>query len=372
MANFRYKSLSLFFWGMFLLLQTLQSQPLPLTQPKKSIRWEKLTFQNGRAYFENAPYTGAAEAFYPLKKGADPRSRPRFAKKGSFIDGYLNGEYSVFNPNQTFISRETYSNGIKEGPFYYYYESGELEVKGNFIKDSILDGVAEGYYKSGKKYYTNIYKNGERHGKCTAYFENGNLETETEWSLGVPIGRHFGYFPDENLRYQRAYNSKGELDGENYVFHRTGCAANEEYYKNGKLDSVQRAWDALTCTIIKSGFWKEGKQHGVFVEYNAFGDTLTLMSFEEGQKHGKYAQFKEAREADTKRAYLQVETMGYYDSGFAHGFWVYGQVSNYQKREGTYDHGVKIGTWKYYDHKGELLLIQEYDNDGNLLKDEAQ
>lgn len=69
MANFRYKSLSLFFWGMFLLMLPLQSQPLPVTQSQKSIRWEKLTFQNGRAYYENTPYSGAAEAYYPLKRG---------------------------------------------------------------------------------------------------------------------------------------------------------------------------------------------------------------------------------------------------------------------------------------------------------------
>lgn len=372
MANFRYKSLSLFFWGMFLMVQTLQSQPDPVTQPKKSIRWEKLTFQNGRAYLENVPYTGSAEAYYPKRKGEDPRTRPRFAKKGSFNNGYLNGEYSVYNPNQSFISRETFLNGIKVGKFYYYYETGELEVMGSFKNDSILDGVVEGYYKSGRKYYTNIYKDGERHGKCTAYFENGNLETETEWFEGVPVGRHFGYFPDENLRYQKAFNNKGELHGENYVFHRTGCPANEEYYKNGKLDSVQRAWDALACTIIKSGYWKEGKEDGTFVEYNTFGDTILIQQFNDGKKHGKYAQYREAREADTKRAYLQIETLGYYDSGFANGYWVYGQVSNFQRREGAYDHGVKIGTWKYFDHKGELLLIQEYDNDGNLLKDEAQ
>jgi antitoxin component YwqK of YwqJK toxin-antitoxin module len=358
--------------GMFLLSKPAfaQVQDKPITQ-QKAIRWENLTFQNGVAFYKNSPFTGNAEGYYPLKPGSDVRKRPPFAKKGSFINGQLHGEYTVYNPNQTFISRETYTNGIKNGPFYYYYETGELEVKG-FFKNDTLNGLIDGYYKSGKKYYVNLYQNGERHGKCTAYFENGNLETETEWNLGVPVGRHFGYFPDENLRYQKAFNQKGELHGENYVFHRTGCAANEEYYKNGKLDSVQRAWDALTCTIIKSGSWKDGKEHGVFVDYNAFGDTLSLMSFQEGKKHGKYAQFKEAREADTKRAYLQIETMGYYDSGFAHGYWIYGQVSNFQKREGTYDHGVKIGTWKYYDHKGELLLIQEYDNDGNLLKDEAQ
>lgn len=347
-----------------------QVQEKPATQPR-TIRWENLEFRNGKAYFKNSLFSGNAEGYYTLKPGSDSRRRPPFAKKGSFIDGQLDGEYSVYNPNQSFISRETYKNGVKNGPFYYYYETGELEVKG-FFKNDTLNGLIEGYYKSGKKYYVNLYQNGERHGKCTAYFENGNLETETEWNQGVPVSRHFGYFPDENLRYQKAFNQMGELHGENYIFHRTGCPANEEYYKNGKLDSVQRAWDALTCTIIKSGFWKEGKEHGIFVDYNAFGDTLSFMSFQEGKKHGKYAQYKEAREADTKRAYLQIETIGYYDSGFAHGPWIYGQVSNYQRREGTYDHGVKIGTWKYFDHKGELLLIQEYDQEGNLLKDEAQ
>jgi hypothetical protein len=69
--------------------------------------------------------------------------------------------------------------------------------------------------------------------------------------------------------------------------------------------------------------------------------------------------------------YRTIETEGSYLDGFAHGYWIYGKKSCFQSREGSYDKGVKVGEWKYYDHKCELLLVQRYDPDGNLLAEDV-
>jgi antitoxin component YwqK of YwqJK toxin-antitoxin module len=336
-------------------------------EPKKRrIRWEAIQFMdNGDAYYKDQPYTGGAYALFP-SKNPNSTEAPKIAKEGEFLNGKLHGEYKVYNPKGQFISRENYSNGKKDGLFYYYYETGALEVKG-VMKMEVLHGMVEGFYASGAKYYVNLYTNGLRDGKCVSYFENGQLENEAEYKNGTPVGVHYGYFPDGTVRYMKSFNAEGQLHGPNYVFHRTGCEALEEYYKNGKLDSVQRAWDALSCFLIRSGNYKLGEKDGIFAELNMFGDTLKIESYKNGIRHGffgSYVEQKPAEDDTDPRPRIVTEMEGKYVDGLAEGYWVYGQVSHYQERKGSYKKGVKVGTWLYYDYRGEILLEQNFDENG--------
>lgn len=342
-------------------------QPSP-EKKKRRIRWEAIQFlDNGDAYYKDQPYTGGAYALFP-SKNPNSLEAPKIAKEGEFLNGKLHGEYKVYNPKGQYISRETYSNGVKNGPFFYYYETGELEIKGN-MKMDVLHGTVEGFYASGAKYYINIYTDGMRDGKCVSYFENGQLENESEFKKGIPVGVHYGYFPDGSVRYMKSFNSDGQLHGPNYVFHRTGCEASEEYYKNGKLDSVQRVWDALSCFLIRTGNYKMGEKDGIFAEFNMFGDTLKIESYKNGVRHGNFGSYVEQKSEEDGggRPRIVTEMEGIYVDGLAEGYWVYGQVSHYQERKGTYKKGVKIGTWLYYDYRGELLLEQNFDENGEQI-----
>jgi len=334
---------------------------------KRRIRWEAIQFMdNGDAYYKEQPYTGGAYALFP-SKNPNSTEAPKIAKEGEFLNGKLHGEYKVYNPKGQFISRENYSNGKKDGLFYYYYETGALEVKG-VMKMEVLHGIVEGFYASGPKYYVNVYADGLRDGKCVSYFENGQLENEAEYKNGTPVGVHYGYFPDGTVRYMKSFNAEGQLHGPNYVFHRTGCEALEEYYKNGKLDSVQRAWDALSCQLIRTGNYKLGDKDGIFAEFNMFGDTLKMESYKIGVRNGVFATFIEQEKKEGEvRPQIIPDMKGIYVDGFAEGYWVYGQVTHYQERKGSYKKGVKIGTWLYYDYRGELLLEQNFDDNGEQI-----
>jgi len=337
------------------------------TNKQKAVRWEKLEIRfDSTAYLDGIPFTGRAEYYYPQQNDG----RPRLAKRAEFLNGIFHGEFAKLRPNGDFLLRETYENGIKNGPFYYYHENGKVEVMGEFSNE-LIDGLVQGFYASGKKYYVNRYTLGERNGLCEAFFENGNKETESRYRMGIPVGEHYGFFDKGGIRFYKNFDDSGNLNGPHYYYHSTGCAAIEEYYKKGKLDSVQRAWDALSCALIKTGFWNEGKENGTFAEFNMFGDTIKLAQFKEGLKHGIHGEYLIEKDPETKLRYRSVETEGYYINGFANGPWVYGKKTCFQSREGSYDMGVKVGEWKYYDHKCELLLKQKYDQEGTLLEEEA-
>lgn len=355
----------------FLYILFLSIPSLGFSQKSKTVRWHLLEFkENGQAYLNGDPYTGMAEMYFPKKEGTGNRTRPKLARKAGFKKGILHGEWADYKPNGDFEIRETFKDGIKHGPFYYYYPSGGLEIMGSYDNEE-LNGVVKGYYKTGELHYINRYSNGERNGLCESFYKNGSKLSETRFRIGYPRGEQFGYYPDSTAMYYKVFDDSGFLNGPNYEFHRTGCPALEEYYKNGKLDSVQRAWEPLSCALIRTGMWNKGKKHGMHVELNTFGDTIEITTYQNGLKSGYYAKYTVKKEVEEKitRRFRTVETEGVYQQDLPNGYWVYGKESCYRHREGEYKLGVKIRTWKYYDRDCNPLLTQVYDSEGNLLEE---
>ena len=340
-------------------------------QVNRRIRWDKLTFDTtaadcpsklGYAMYNNQRYSGGFFNTFPAASG----EKVVTSREGSLLNGLMHGEYAEYNKAGIKQLKETWANGKKNGPFTYYYENGMPEIVGAF-KDNELDGDITGYYIDGTKKYFKQYTNGVRNGAANSYFESGQIEQEATFVNDLPDGDAIGYYPKGNIRNIQTYKM-GILHGRHYVFHRNGCAGIEEYFKDGLLDSVQRLYDALSCNLINSGYYKKGKRFGQFLSYDMFGDTLTIENFDDSVKHGYFATFLEVWDPVVKRNILQIETAGNYVHGSPDGYWRYGQVSNKFRREGVYDLGVKIGEWKYFDDMGDLMLVQTYDQDGNLLK----
>ena len=100
-----------------------------------------------------------------------------------------------------------------------------------------------------------------------------------------------------------------------------------------------------------------------------FGDTLEYFQYENGQRNGFSVIYKEYFDSKLQKNILLPDTYGNYVNESPNGLWHYGMVSNYQKRHGEYDLGVKIGEWSYYDIEGKLLCKQWYDQDGVKTKE---
>lgn len=341
--------------------------------PKNRVRWDKLTVdKNGLVYKENQLFTG--DFYMVFNPNEKPTADKKFVKyitsrEGHYLNGMKDGEYYEYSKEGIKQVFETYKEGKKNGPFVYYFENGAVEIEGEFYNNE-LDGKITGYFKNGNKNYINLYNKGNRNGTCSTFFEDGTLEQEATFVNEIPDGDMIGYFPTGKVRSIKTFNM-GVLEGRNYVFHKNGCPAIEEYYKNGKLDSIQRAFDYLSCNIISSGYYKNGKKDGVFVSYDMFGDTLEFKTYKEDKRDGLYAVFKESWNENSKKMELVPETMGMFENESPVGFWFYGRITNQDRREGKYDLGVKVGEWFYYNKHGKVFYKQTYDKDGNLLKDEA-
>jgi len=67
-----------------------------------------------------------------------------------------------------------------------YYESGQLEYRGNF-KAGERDGLVERYFENGQLHDRANYKAGKEDGLGETYFESGQLEYRGNFKAGVPI-----------------------------------------------------------------------------------------------------------------------------------------------------------------------------------------
>jgi antitoxin component YwqK of YwqJK toxin-antitoxin module len=307
----------------------------------------------------SSPFTGIAIVLWPDN---------RINTEQGYLNGYKDGTYKELTEKGIFVAEETWASGKKNGYFKYADEkTGVVVVEGGFRNDS-LDGEIKGYYMNGLPMYVKHYREGIRQGSAISYFDNGKVEQIANFDNDMPDGAVISYYPDSILRYVKEYK-KGLPHGRNYLFHRNGCAANEDYYKDGKHDSISRVYDAVTCNLIAESKWKMGKRDGSFIEYNAFGDTLRIETFKENQRDGRFLEMKDAWDDAIKKMKLQVESEGLFQEGVRQGPWVHGQVSHYQQRSGSYTDGEMVGRWIFMDNNGEPLVEQVYDDKGEVLKE---
>ena len=340
-----------------------------IAEPVRKILASSLEMRNGVAYAPvkqgkevvgMAPFTGVALVMWPNN---------RIYTEQGYVNGLKQGKYQENTEKGIFVASETWLNGKKNGPFQYADEkTGIVVASGEFLDDS-LHNTVKGYYLNGVTQYIKHYNRGVRNGEAISFYDNGKTEQIATFVNDLPHGPVIAFYPDSVLRYIKEYNM-GVPHGRFYLFHRNGCAASEDYYKNGQHDSISRVWDAVSCNLISEASWSNGQKQGAFIQYNAFGDTLRIENYDNGTLEGRYLELREVPNSATKRIELKIESEGNYRDGLKFGPWKHGMVSHYQQREGTYDDdGEMVGEWMFYDNQGLPLLKQTYDIEGNLIKE---
>ncbi len=334
--------LTFFLLGISLAILPLQAQP-------KRVFLSAITYQNGIAYYKNQPFTGKA-----LEMAEDKRTK---VEEIEFVNGLKDGLNIQYFPNGNVAASYTYVEGKKNGAYYYKFSNGVTQSEGRFLNEE-LHGEIKGYYINGNIKYQNNYVMGYKHGWQYTWHETGAMEQKVYLKNGIPDGLMQGWYPDSSNRYEIEY-SNGIRNGREYRWHVTGCFAEEAYYKMGKMDSVHRVYEALSCELMLIEFFDKGTPHGDYITFNMIGDTLEFKHYEYGKLHGRYCIW-DGRD---------LETMGRYEYGEPDGYWEYGLSSHFQQRKGTYETGMKIGVWYYYDKQGKLLFKQIYTDEGELKKE---
>ena len=71
----------------------------------------------------------------------------------------------------------SYEKGKKHGPWVYYHENGQLDMKGTY-KDGNADGPWVSYYENGKLSFKGTYKDGKEDGPWVTFKIDGTVDKE--------------------------------------------------------------------------------------------------------------------------------------------------------------------------------------------------
>jgi hypothetical protein len=87
--------------------------------------------------------------------------------------GEINGVKTVYYEDKKVLSKEHYTNNIKNGEFISYYPNGNIQIT-LWYNDGKKDSTLKAYYNDGKLQYTYDYVNDKINGYFREYFNNGN------------------------------------------------------------------------------------------------------------------------------------------------------------------------------------------------------
>ncbi len=91
-------------------------------------------------------------------------------------------QVKTFWSNGNEKEKATLKNGLKDGKWQEFYESGKLKYKGKYKKGKfgLYDGELNGFHESGKKWFHIIYSSEERTEYAEEWNENGKLIRTTK------------------------------------------------------------------------------------------------------------------------------------------------------------------------------------------------
>lgn len=308
-------------------------------------------------------------------------------------------------PNGNKSSEGCLVNGIPDGIWTAYHESGKIKSEGareNFIitgswnfYDTAGIKIESIEYLAGKKngwekqYYSSPkeiikvetqYVNDEKNGWEHAYDQSGRLVKSIpfENNLSQGVGREYG----EDGRVIALLNfNKGYLRSKRSI---------NQMNKEGQKTGTWMFWNANEI-LIEEGNWQNGLKHGLFKFYDGWGQLDRVEKYTQGEL---IIDSEETTPVDIRKSFhdngvvatvstysndQRVGATRIYDSngiliagevydrdvkvadgitteaGLRIGDWRHYYESGAVKSEGGYENGKKEGLWRFYAPTGELI-----------------
>lgn len=162
--------------------------------------------------------------------------------EAQYQDNKLQGDFIRYNEQGKIISRETYQQGILQGPaFYYAYEAhGVCMTEANY-QNALLQGKWTLYSAKDRPFLQATYEQGKLQGLRTNFYESGAVRCEENFEKGKLQGPRKIYFPNGKIWYEENYKN-GRLDGDRFCFFPSGQKYLEEFYSDGLLDGPRRIY----------------------------------------------------------------------------------------------------------------------------------
>ncbi len=262
-------------------------------------------------------------------------------------------------------SKELYLDDKKEGPSYYYYPSGKIQLVIN-------------------------HKNGKKQGIAKELDENGTVITMYEYHNDYMISREFinrindkeqkagawkSFYDDGTVKQEDIYKN-GLLDGTTKMFSPKGNVINERSYREGKIieEGIQlkvEPIDLITyyddgVTIKSKELYLDSIPIGEHIFYNKEGKPEKSIRYSRQGTGNRTAEGpvdeNEKRTGEWKNYFEtgELRSSGKFINDRQNGEWKYFLQNGKIEQIGNFNNGVMEGEWKWYFPSGKLLREEIY------------
>jgi antitoxin component YwqK of YwqJK toxin-antitoxin module len=259
------------------------------------------------------------------------------------------------------LTAENYIEDIKSGPAFFYYKSGKIKKKINFVngreegtsyefdEDSTIISIYDyqmGFLKKQEK----INRRDEqkrKQGMWKEFYVNGVVKSEGKYLDGKKDGFFKEYSPDGSL-----LNAEKFINGniQTNVPELAKIDTKTSYYPGGK--------------IKYSGGYKNEKPEGIHREYDTLGNIIKSKIFTEGYLKSEGILDEQGKQQGIWKEYHsngKLKSKGEYKEGKRIGYWEFYHPEGTVEQKGKYDKkGRPQGEWKWYYENGQLLRDENY------------
>jgi len=301
-------------------------------------KW-KYFWVNGNLRFEGSYKNDKRDGFFKF-----------YDLNGNFekVEKYVNGELIVDAPEVKILNRRS-----------SYHPNGQLAITATYYKD-IPEGIRREYDTTGKVIKGYVFQNGIirfegitddnglRQGLWKEFYETGELRSEGHYRNSTLTGNWNFYFQDKRVEITGSYNNKGEKIGEWIWYYSDGQPMIIENWEAGLLQGDYVEYDETGKELAK-GMYEYGEKDGFWSYKN--GAATEKGTYYDGKRHGIWKQwFGDGTLAS------EIEYDQDLRSGKAVTYWENGIVKN----KGKYLSGLKDGIWYQYDEEGTLFLTTQF------------
>lgn len=266
----------------------------------------------------------------------------------TYVHSVENGPYFSYYQNGQKYDSAFYKDGKLEGNFKAYYENGVLMREGSYVKDQ-AEGEWKTYYPGGQLKEKMNFSNGKLEGAYEEYFENGQLLTKYINKKGKTAGA-VPYYDKDGKLYSTVTFEKDIIKSANYLDKSGREIAN--YERKDKLFRVL-SYTPMGEKFKDNTYNEKGETNGEEIGYFRSGDIYSKVNYENGVLKGPYQTFYSNGNKRVDALMEDDKKNGFYKDYFAHG-----QLQSM----GWYTNDELNGEWRYFDEQGHLTSVSYFLN----------
>jgi antitoxin component YwqK of YwqJK toxin-antitoxin module len=215
-----------------------------------------------------------------------------FTSEATFVDGRLNGTWTIKDCNGQKIVEWNFDQGVRDGKWSWWYPNGDKRLEATFksgnLDGEVLEWSQDGqltnktnyvdgrqlvntveWYTLGQKHFEGCYLHvpkmaeptydwwkgtittvaaapageNQKHGDWIEWYRGGNKKTEGQYDHNIAVGKFTWWYENGQKRAEVEYQM-GVLNGTRTTWHTNGLKESQAAYRNGELVDKWMHWDA--------------------------------------------------------------------------------------------------------------------------------